>query len=117
MRNKELKVGDKVWINSAHMSYSKSGYIVKSVKKSKTLVTVVVEGELLGCEDKPYDFTMYGHCNSSILSGFDRKWGQDYTCYTCDYNIIERKTEQSEFDAKLKDAGRALLNVVRIFKE
>ena len=116
MRNKELKVGDKVWINSAHMSYSKSGYIVKSVKKSKTLVTVVVEGAF-DREDKPYDFTMYGHCNSSILSGFDRKWGMDYTCYTCDYNIIERKTEQSEFDAKLKDAGRALLNVVRIFKE
>ena len=116
MRNKELKVGDRVWIYAAYMSRLKSGYTVKSVKKSKTLVTIVAEADWSIGNEKPYEVTMYGHCNSSILSGFDRKYGQDYTCYTCDYVLIEEKSRRADEDAKLKHAGRALLNVVEFFK-
>ena len=115
MRNKELKAGDKVWIYAPYMSYSKSGYIVKSVKKSSTLVTVTCEAEYY--DGKTYELTMYGHCNSRILSCFDRKYGVDNICYTCDYDLIERKTEQEDYDTKLKDAGRALLKITNFFKE
>lgn len=115
MRNKELKAGDKVWIYEAYMSRTESGYVVKSVKKSSTLVSIVVEDE--GFDGKLREFKMYGHCNSSILSGFDRKWGVDYICYTCDYNLIERRTEQEDYDTKLKDAGRALLRITNFFKQ
>lgn len=113
MRNKELKVGDKVWIYAPHMAIS-SGYIVKSVKKSGTSVSIVVEVECFNNEF--YEFKMYGHCNSSILSGFDRKWGDDDVCYTCDYSLIQKKTDKYESEQKQLNAGRALLEIVKYFK-
>lgn len=113
MRNKELKVGDKVWINSAYMAIS-SGYTVKSVKKSKTLVTVVAEGDPRNGE--PYELIMYGHYNSSILSGYNRKFGRDDICYTCDYSLIQKKTDKYESEQKQMNAGYALLNLIKYFK-
>ena len=114
MRNKELKAGDKVWIYEAYMSRTESGYVVKSIKKSGTLVSIVVEAE--GFDGKLREFKMYGHCNSRILSGFDRTWGHDYTCYTCDYSLIIRKTQNAEREERVLDAGRALLNLVKFLK-
>lgn len=116
MRNKELKPGDKVWLYSAYMSRSESGYTVKSVKKSKTLVTVVVETKHPYHSEKVYEFTLYGHCNSRILSGFDRVWGCDGICYTCDYDLIEIKSRDEDRNSKLKAAGKALLDIVEFFK-
>lgn len=114
MTNKEIKVGSKIWINDAYMS--KDGYyVVSSVKKEKTLVTVVVdvpESYL----NKAYQITMYGHASSRILSGFDRKWGRKDTTYTCDYYLVEEKTKRYVHDDELKNAGRALLNIVKFFK-
>ena len=114
MRNKELKVGDKIWIYSAYMAIS-SGYIVKSVKKSKTLVTVTCEGDEYN--GKQYDLIMYGHCNSRLLSGYDRKYGRDDITYTCDYSLILKKSAAFDCEQKQLNAGRALLEIVKYFKE
>lgn len=114
MRNKELKVGDKIWTVFAYMSYTNSGYTVKSVKRTKTLVTVTCEGVYYN--GKTYEVTMYGHYNSCILSGYDRKWGNDETCYTCDYSLIQKKTDKYESEQKQMNAGYALLELVKYFK-
>lgn len=39
-KNKEIKKGDKIWLNSVYLSYA-SHHIVKSVKKKGTLVEVL----------------------------------------------------------------------------
>ena len=85
-------------------------------QKSKTLVTVVAECEHPFRDDRVYELTLYGHCNSHILSSFDRVWGCDEICYTCDYNLIERKSRDEDRNSKLKAAGKALLDIVEFFK-
>lgn len=115
MRNKELKVGDKVWLHEAYMSRL-NGYTVKSVKKSKTLVTVVAEKEHPFRKDKFYEITLYGHCNSRILSGFDRVWSRDADFYTCDYDLIDAKSRIEKENHKLREAGRTLLKLSNYFK-
>jgi hypothetical protein len=116
MRNKELKVGDKVWVFSAYMSHDKSGYTVKSVKKNKTLVTVVAEACFLYPKEKPYDITLYGHCNSKLLSSYDRKWGRDDDIFVCDFDLIIKRTKITENNERLMDAGETLLNIAKYFK-
>lgn len=111
-KNKEIKKGDKIWLNSAYLSYA-SHHIVKSVKKKGTLVEVVVDAELY---NKEYEVVMYGHASSSILSGYDRRFGNQDVCYTCDYSIIEKITKRWDSSEKERDAGRALLNLVKYFK-
>lgn len=114
MTNKEIKVGSKIWLNTACMPRD-SYYVVSSVKKEKTLVTVVVDVPE-NSYHKAYQITMYGHASSRILSGFDRKWGCKDTAYTCDYYLVETETKRYERDDELKNAGRALLNIVKFFK-
>ena len=111
-KNKEIKKGDKIWLSSPFLSYN-SFYRVLSVKKKSTLVEVIVDAEYF---DKHYEVTMYGHASSSILSGYDRKFGNQEVCYTCDYSIIEKITKRWESSEKERDAGRALLNLVEYFK-
>lgn len=111
-KNKEIKKGDKIWLNSAYLRYD-SFYVVLSVKKKGTLVEVVADAERYG---KHYEIVMYGHASSSILSGYDRKYGNQDVCYTCDYSIIEKITKRWESSEKEMDAGRALLNLVEYFK-
>ena len=65
---------------------------------------------------KTYEVTMYGHYNSCILSGYYRKWGNDETCYTCDYSLIQKKTDKYESELKQMNAGQALLNLIKYFK-
>lgn len=117
MRNKEIKVGDQVWLYAPYMSKMKSGYIVKSVKKSNTLVTVVAETEHPFHKGRFYEITLYGHYNSSILSSYDRVWGRDEYSYTCDYSLIEEESITADRDHKLKAAGEALLNLSNFFKK
>lgn len=111
-KNKEIKKGDKIWLNFAYLRYD-SFYVVLSVKKKGTLVDVVADAERYG---KHYEIVMYGHASSSILSGYDRKYGNQDVCYTCDYSIIEKITKRWESSEKERDAGRALLNLVEYFK-
>ena len=116
MRNKELKKGDRVWLSYECLSYD-SCYMVISVKKKGTLVTVVAEGKSFIGDKKPYEITLYGHASSSLLSGFDRRFGNKDVYYTCDYDLIRVKTKRFERDQSLKEAGKALLNLVKYFKD
>ena len=115
MKNKEIKKGDRILVCSQCVDKN-SGYLVSSVKKEKTLVTVVVDVPKMYVY-KPYQITMYGHVSSSMLSGFDVKFGNSNLVYTCDYSLIEIKTGCYETNKKLQNAGKALLNLVRCFKE
>ena len=117
MRNKEIKVGDKIWLYAPYMSRDKSGYTVKSVKKSKTLVTVVAEIEHPWKKGNRYEAVFYGHYNSRILSSYDKVWGRDEDCYTCDYNIIDKISIREDINIKLKQAGRTLLDFVDFIKD
>jgi hypothetical protein len=114
MRNKELKKGDKVWIFCACMSYD-SNFPVLRVSKKGTLVTVVVEAKHYNM--KKYEMTLYGHASSSLLSGFDRRYGNTDIDYTCDYDLIREKTESYNKNERYRDAGMALLNLVQYFKD
>ncbi len=114
MINKEIKVGDKIWQYAAYLDKN-SYYVVSSVKKEKTLVTVVVDVKKL-LYYKEYQITMYGHAPSSLLSGFDRKFKNKDVDYTCDYSLVEKKTKNYERQQEYVDAGRALLNLVKYFK-
>jgi hypothetical protein len=109
-RNKELRKGDKIWFYSHHIS-EHSFYPVESVKKKGTLVEVVVTAEYMS---KPYKIVMYGHASSSILSGFDRKWGNEDWNYTCDYALIERSTKEWDYKDKYVKVGKALFKIADI---
>ena len=111
-KNKEIKKGDKIWLNSVYLSYA-SHHIVKSVKKKGTLVEVVVDAELY---NKEYEVVMYGHASSSILSGYDRRFGNQDACYTCDYAIIERKTKYRQSFENERNIGQAVLNLMKHLK-
>lgn len=112
MKNKELKKGDKIWLFTPCLSYT-SGFKVLRVSKKGTLVTVVVEAEYYNM--KKYEITLYGHASSSLLSGYDRKFGNTDIDYTCDYDLVRGKTERYERDKRFRDAGAALLKLVKYF--
>lgn len=114
MTNKEIKIGDKIWLYSACLDEN-SYYVVSSVKREKTLVTVVVDAKNV-LYYKDYQITMYGHASSSLLSGFDGKFQNKDIDYTCDYSLIEEKTKSYNREQKYADAGRALLYLVKYFK-
>ena len=107
MMNKELKKGGQVWIYSHRMLRSYS-YPVISVKKTGTLVTVVIRCEN-ALEDKYQDVTLYGHASSSLLSGYERKYnfGRD-VYYTCDFDLIEKWSNERQRDSKYEEIGRNL---------
>ena len=113
MTNKEIKVGDKIWLYSAYLIEDEY-HTVLGVKKSKTLVAVVVSARYY---DKEYEITMYGHASSSMLSGFDRKYGNRDTVYTCDYSQIERETKMQKSKEHIMNAGYALLHMVKFLKQ
>ena len=112
-KNKEIKIGDKIWFFSACMSYG-SGFKVLRVSKKSTLVTVVVEADYFN--KKEYEITLYGHASSSLLSGYDRRFGNLDIDYTCDYDLVRKKTEKYEKDERFHEAGVALLNLAKYFK-
>lgn len=112
-KNKEIKKGDKVWYYGACMSYD-ANFPVLRVSKKGTLVTVVVEANY--CNKNKYEITLYGHASSSLLSGFDRRYGNTDIDYTCDYDLIRAKTESYVKNERCRDAGMALLNLVKYFK-
>lgn len=114
MINKEIKKGDKIWIYAASMDY-KFFLTVKSVKKEKTLVSVVVETKNY-FTGRLYEIKMYGHASSSLLSGFNSRIGGRDMCYTCDYSLIEEKTARYNIDEKYIKAGQALLKFAQFFK-
>lgn len=111
--NKQIKKGDKIWLNSAYLS-EKEYFTVVKVRKVKTLVEVVVAVTLFHSQR---EIVMYGHCSSSMLSGYDRKFfsSQD-TVYTCDYEIVRKKTLEYENNKKFKEVGMALLKIAKFFK-
>ena len=112
MRNKEIKVGDTIWMYYGDCSYSRDLTVIK-VKKKGTLVTVVVDASF----DKPYEVTLYGHVSSNILSGFDRRFTGYGHYYTCDYDYLEGLQEKSRKYDQHKEIGRALLNLVSLLKD
>lgn len=71
-KNKELKKGDSIWLCGACIG-RQYGYKVLNVKKNGTLVTVTIECEYFN--KSTYKVTLYGHASSSVLSGYDRKYG------------------------------------------
>lgn len=114
MTNKELKVGSKIWLYSIGLDEDDC-YIVKSVKKDKTLISVVVEAKYFN--EEVYEMKMYGHASSSILSGFDRKFRYSDLCYTCDYSLVEKKTRIHKGEMKYREAGYDFLRLVKYFKQ
>ena len=112
MRNKDIKVGDTIWMYYDDLTYIRD-YPVLSVKKKGTLVTVVVDAGL----EKPYEVTLYGHASSNILSGFDRRFGGTDKYYTCDYDSLKVSQEIFRRYAQHKEIGRALLNLVSLLKD
>lgn len=111
MKNKEIKKGDKIWLFSECLSYT-SGFNVLRVSKKGTLVTVVVEAEYF---NKKKEIILYGHASSSLLSGYDRRFGNTDIDYTCDYDLVRKKTAKYERDERFRNAGAALLNLVKCF--
>lgn len=114
MTNKELKVGSKIWLYATCLNED-SYYVVKSVKKDKTLVSVIAEAKYYNNE--LYEIKMYGHSSSSLLSGFDRKYRNIDLGYTCDYSLVQKKTRIYEGERKYSDAGRDFLRLVEYFKK
>ena len=114
MKNKELKKGDRIWMFSPLIKFD-TYYQVHSVKKNGTLVTVVVGAKYPQLPER--EITLYGHASSSLLSGFDRHWGYQDVCYTCDYELITKKYEEFIRHERFINAGVALLNLVKYFKE
>ena len=112
-RNKDIKVGDKIWINAPSLAYD-AYYTVKSVKKEKTCVTVVVKA--LDFYNKEFEIVMYGHVSSCILSGFNRRYGEIDVTYTCEYDIIKKETERQNQNERYLSAGRALLQIAKFLK-
>jgi len=113
MRNRELKKGGKIWLYSPFLRES-DYYPVLDVKKKGTLITVVVEARIFG---RVYQITMYGHASSSMLSGFDGKVRHTDCTYTCDYDLVQRNTDRLKRSERYEDAGRALLYLVKYFKD
>lgn len=111
-QNKEIKKGDKIWMYCSCLA-EKEGFTVMKVKKVKTLVEVVIIEKYF---DKEYEVTLYGHRSSSMLSGYNRYFGHVDFVYTCDYDLIRKKTEKYNEDRRCIEAGRALLNIARYLK-
>jgi hypothetical protein len=111
-QNKEIKVGDRIWLNCPCLNQD-SYYTVKSVKKEKTCVSVVVTYK--DYKGKEREINMYGHSSSCILSGYDRGYRNYEISYTCEYEIIKSQTVKYDSNQKYIDAGRALLNVAKYF--
>ena len=107
---KELKVGDRVWMYSAHMAYD-SGFVIKSIKKEKTLAIVTIDWDVFG---KHKDVICYGHVSGELLvyngAGFDSN-----IPLVCDYKRITEKSEKSERDYKYIKVGEWLTAIVRAF--
>ena len=110
MKNKELKVGDKIWLLITNIS-QEDFYPVKRVKKKGTLVDVVVEAKRY--DDTTYEIQLYGHTSSSILSGFDRKLGRRGVYYTCEYGLVREETDFRNYHQKYVDVGRAAIRLVK----
>ena len=115
MRNKEIKVGSQIWLCVVHLSMA-SGYTVKKVKKSGKLVEAVCDVEHPFKKGTINEMTFYGHYNSSLLSGYDRVFGRENVYYTCDYDIIRKKTEDYEYHQRQIKVGNALLELAKCFK-
>ena len=60
---KDLKVGDKVYTYCAYLSPDE-GFVVKSIKKQKTLAIVTIDWNVLG---KHKDVICYGHVSGELL--------------------------------------------------
>lgn len=111
MKNKELKKGGQIWILSPYLGKSESWPII-SVKKTGTLVTVVIRRNRFH-EDKFDDITLYGHASSALLSGYDKifSFGNE-TYYTCDFDLIEKWTNNRKREEKYENIGRNLKKLV-----
>ena len=111
MKNKELKKGGQIWIYCPYLGKSESWPII-SVKKAGTLVTVVIRRNRFH-EDKFDDITLYGHASSALLSGYDKifSFGNE-TYYTCDFDLIEKWTNNRKRDEKYENIGRNLKKLV-----
>lgn len=111
MKNKELKKGGQIWIYSPYLGKSESWPII-SVKKTGTLVTVVIRRNRFH-EDRFDDITLYGHASSALLSGYDKifSFGNE-TYYTCDFDLIEKWTNNRKREEKYENIGRNLKKLV-----
>lgn len=112
-QNKDIKKGDKIWMYCECLD-EREFHTVISVRRVRTMVEVVVKAKFF---DKELEITMYGHQSSSLLSGYE-KYYYNHTDigYTCDYELIRKKTERYNRDQRYKDAGIALLNVAKYLK-
>ena len=112
-QNKEIKVGDKIWMYSECLD-EREYHTVVSVRKVKTLVEVVVSAKFF---DKEFEITMYGHRSSSLLSGYEKNYYNHLDMgYTCDYDLIRKKTDRYNRDQRYRDAGIALLNFAKYIR-
>lgn len=112
-KNKELKTGDKIWRYAPYVSMS-SNYTVKSVKKENTLVSIVAERKnWCGSKEKIKEIKMYGHCSSSMLSGYDNFWNSQKEVYTCDYDLCLENTRTQEAWERENTIGNAVLEIAK----
>ena len=111
MKNKELKKGGQIWIYCPYLGKSES-WPITSVKKTGTLVTVVIRRNRFH-DDRFDDITLYGHASSALLSGYDKRFSfGNETYYTCDFDLIERWTNNRKRDEKYENIGRNLKKLV-----
>lgn len=108
---KDLKVGDKVFLYSSHLSPD-AGFVIKSIKKQKTLAIVTIDWDALG---KHKDIICYGHVSGELLvyngAGFDST-----IPLVCDYQRIIEKTKEYEREYGQKKIGRAVQELVSALK-
>lgn len=109
-KNKDIKVGDKLYSLNEYLHIS-DYYIVESVKKKGTLVTVTAAFE---DHSGKGTFLLYGHASAATLSGYGRCYHNAFEFYTCDsviVNAIKRKLESKE---KRENVG---YHVIELFKK
>lgn len=109
---KDLKVGDKVYTYCAYLSPDE-GFVVKSIKKQKTLAIVTIDWNVLG---KHKDVICYGHVSGELLVYNGAGWNSNVPL-VCDYKRIEEETERRAVWDEAKEIGRAVKSLVSVLKK
>lgn len=109
---KDLKVGDKVYNYSACLSPD-AGFVVKSIKKQKTLAIVTIDWNVF---DNHKDVICYGHVSGELLvyngAGFETN-----IPLVCDYKRIEEMTKSYYEGQGRREIGRIVESFVWALKK
>ena len=108
---KDLKVGDKVYLYCGHLSPD-AGFVVKSIKKQKTLAIVTIDWVEFG---KHKDVICYGHVSGELLVCNGARYEANIPL-VCDYKRIEEKTKAWDAEEGQREIGRVVKCLVAVLK-